>query len=264
MNQVAHIEDRFSVLREALAEVEVAIGPSNFLLEVYRNKGFRAKSMRFLRQGLTHLPSLPVKKSPSRKLRLGYIGQISPHKGVQVLIEAYAKLISDAQGQGGNALHQTQLKLYGDTSQFPDFYRALQRQVKGDVQFMGPFDHNQLDRVYEEIDVLIVPSIWYENSPNVILEAFAYQTPVLASRLGGMAELVADRQTGLLFAPGNSSDLAQKLKMLLDQPELLPELQANIVQPAEIDTEMNEILQIYTTILAERDRSVSCSEDNRI
>lgn len=261
---MAQMENRFSMLRAVLSQVEVAICPSNFLREVYFNKGFSAKSMKFLRQGLMHLPPLPVKKSSSPKLRLGYIGQISPHKGVHVLIEAYAQLVSASHGRSNEALQRTQLKLYGDVSQFSDFYETLRRQIKGDVQFRGPFDHKQLNRVYEEIDVLIVPSIWYENSPNVILEAFAYQTPVLASRLGGMAELVADQQTGLLFTPDDPADLAEKLKMLLDQPELLAKWQENIVRPADTDTEMEEILQIYTSILAEQDRSVSCIREDRI
>lgn len=257
--QVAQMESRQATLRAAISEVEVAICPSHFLLETYLKKGFSARRMQFLRQGLTHLPSLLDKKIPASPLRVGYIGQIAPHKGVHVLVEAYAKLLSSSAGQSDDILHGVQLKLYGDTTQFPDYSQNLRRRAKGALQFMGPFDYAQIDQVYQEIDVLVVPSVWYENSPNVILEAFAHQTPVLASRLGGMAELIADQQTGLLFAPNDPTDLAEKLKMVLDHPELLAKWQENIVQPIDMDTEMQEILQIYTSILAERNRLASGS-----
>jgi glycosyltransferase involved in cell wall biosynthesis len=255
--QVVQMSDRLTALQAALSEVEVAICPSRFLLETYLKRGFRAKSMHFLRQGLTHLPLWPVKKSSLAKLRLGYIGQVAPHKGVQTLIEAYSKLQSDSNGQANDASQRTQLRLYGDTTQFPDFYQYLRPKVRGDVQFMGAFDHKRLAQVYQEIDVLIVPSIWYENSPNVILEAFAHQTPVIASNLGGMAELVTDQKTGFLFAPNNADDLAQKLRMILDDRGMLSQLQQNIVPPITLEVEMGELLQIYQSVLLEKSPSSS-------
>jgi glycosyltransferase involved in cell wall biosynthesis len=207
--------------------------------------------MQFLRQGLARVPLLPPQKSPSTHLRVGYIGQIAPHKGVKVLVEAFLKLAANV-GEGANgATKSVQLKLYGDTTQFPDFYQDLRDKVKGQIQFLGPFDNQKISQVYEEIDVLVVPSIWFENSPNVILEAFAHQTPVIASNLGGMAELVSDQKTGLLFAPNNAADLAEKLEKILDHPTLLSNLQKNIAPPATLETEMSELLHIYQSVLPE-------------
>lgn len=249
--QVAKIDERVAVLQAALAEVDVAICPSNFLLQTYLEKNFEAKHMQFLRQGLARMPLSPPQKSPSASLRIGYIGQIAPHKGVKVLVEAFQKLATNF-GQGANEVTRSvQLKLYGDTTQFPDFYQNLRSKAKGQVQFLGPFDNQKISQVYEEIDVLVVPSIWFENSPNVILEAFAHQTPVIASNLGGMAELVNDQKTGLLFAPGDATDLAEKLQRILDHPALLNELQKNIAPPAMLETEMSELLHIYQSVLPE-------------
>jgi glycosyltransferase involved in cell wall biosynthesis len=251
--RVARVDDRATALQAALGEVDVAICPSHFLKGVYISKGFKARRMQFLRQGLVHMPVLPLKRTSSAQLRVGYIGQIAHHKGVHVLIDAFLKL--------GYASRQVELKLYGDTTQFPDYYRGLQSKLiqtaqgsktNGQIQFLGTFENRQISQVYEEIDVLVVPSIWYENSPNVILEAFAHQTPVIASDLGGMAELVADKETGLLFAPNNADDLAQKLKVILDDPGMLVSLQENIVPPTTLDTEMSELSQIYQSILAGR------------
>ena len=109
-----------------------------------------------------------------------------------------------------------------------------------------------MTQVYAGIDVLVVPSIWYENSPNVILEAFAHQTPVIASDLGGMAELVDDQKTGLLFVPNDAVDLARKLETLLNDPGLLTRLQGNIVSPETLETEMAELLLVYQSVMTQQ------------
>lgn len=262
--QVSQVDDRATTLRAALSEVDVAICPSNFLKQTYLDRGFKAKTMTFLRQGLTKTPPLPFKKSTSTRLRIGYIGQMAPHKGVQVLIEAFLKLISSTP-KSEQTQPQTQLRLYGDITKFPAFYRKLAAQYSlveqngsissdrlGDqLQFFGTFERHQISQVYADIDVLAVPSIWYENSPNVILEAFAHQTPVIASDLGGMAELVEDQETGLLFAPNDAADLARKLAMLLNDPGLLTRLQKNIVSPETLETEMAELLLVYQAVMAQ-------------
>jgi glycosyltransferase involved in cell wall biosynthesis len=247
--QVAGVNNRVAALQAALAEVDLAICPSNFLMQTYLDKGFHAKQMRFLRQGLVHIPQQPPQKSPAPQLRVGYIGQIAPHKGVHLLIDAFLKL--------GPMVQKMQLKLYGDTTQFPDFYHDLQQRVtqtdraQEQIHFMGTFYNQQISQVYQEIDILVVPSVWYENSPNVILEAFAHQTPVITSNLGGMAELVVDQKTGLLFEPNNAGDLAQKLQQILDNPAILDKLQQNIDLPTTISAEMAELLQIYQTVLSQ-------------
>lgn len=241
--RISQVDERQEVLRAALGQVDVAICPSQFLKERYDSQGFKAGQMRFLRQGLVHIPPSPLKKSASSRLRIGYIGQIAPHKGVQVLVEAFRKL--------ENGSSQALLKLYGDVQQFPDFYQKLQALARNhqDIQFLGTFDNQQISEIYREIDVLVVPSIWYENSPNVILEAFAHQTPVFTSNLGGMAELVTDQRTGFLFAPNDSDDLAKQLKTVIQNPQLLVEMSKNITPPPALEVEMAELMQIYQSTL---------------
>jgi hypothetical protein len=89
------------------------------------------------------------------------------------------------------------------------------------VKFHGVFDNRDIAAVHERIDALVVPSVWYENSPITIHEAFLLGTPVITSDIGGMAELVRDGVDGLHFKVGDPASLARTVVRLLDEPGLL-------------------------------------------
>ncbi len=95
-----------------------------------------------------------------------------------------------------------------------------------------------------ELDALVVPSVWYENAPLVISEAFAAGLPVVASRLGGMAEAVRDGIDGLLFAPSDPGDLARVLRALATEPGLLDRLAAGVRAPRPLATEISDLLSL--------------------
>ena len=108
---------------------------------------------------------------------------------------------------------------------------------------------------------LSCPSRWYENSPNVILEAFAAGKPVIAANQGGMAEMVRDGVDGLLFAPGNRDALYDALRRLCVEPDLLSQLRSGIVPPHSVDDEMRreeqsirELLNEHFQLLSQRHR----------
>ncbi|RME97159.1 MAG: glycosyltransferase, partial [Chloroflexi bacterium] len=237
----AEMTRRADVLKTTLASVDIAICPSEFLLNTYHNRGFSAQQMQFIRQGLRHIPNWPVQKNPSSKIRVGYIGQLAPHKGVHVLVDAFCRLPD---------LAEAELTIYGDPGHFAGYAAQLRAAAaeRLDIHFSGSFDNAQVSQVYRNLDVLVVPSIWYENSPNTILEAFAHQTPVITSNLGGMAELVAHQKTGLLFTPGSATDLADKLSTVLANPALLAGWRQNIQPPKSLPQEMEELEQVYRTL----------------
>src|SRR5262249_12682423 len=113
-------------------------------------------------------------------------------------------------------------KIFGDTSVFPDYVAGLRRQAAGlPVQFMGGFERDAMRQVYDQLDALVVPSLWLENSPLVIHEAFMAGVPVIAARTGGIAELVTPVQNGLLYDPTSAGELAAALQSLIDGPERL-------------------------------------------
>src|SRR5262249_34937312 len=116
------------------------------------------------------------RRAPARPLRIGYVGTLVWHKGVHVLIDAVRALPRDTY----------ELKIFGDPTTFPEYSAVLRRQAAGlPVHFMGGFARDRVSDIYAEIDVLVVPSIWIENSPLVIHEAFMAGLPGVGAPIGG-------------------------------------------------------------------------------
>jgi len=129
-----------------------------------------------------------------------------------VLLDAVRRLANDTY----------ELQIHGDEKVFPDYVADLRRRAEGmPVRFMGRFDQAQAMAVYGGLDVLVVPSVWLENSPLVIHEAFQAGVPVVGSRIGGTADLVTDGVNGRLYDPASPADLAAILSSLVDNPEQL-------------------------------------------
>jgi len=114
---------------------------------------------------------------------------------------------------------------------------------------MGGFDNRYILDIFKEIDILVLPSIWPENSPLVIQEAFATKTPVIASNIGGIPELIDDRVNGLLFKAGDSDALYTIIELIKNNTSILDELRKNISLPKDIKTNALEIENLYKSLL---------------
>lgn len=236
------IEARRTFLLEALNRTDRIISPSRFLRRCFVEAGVNSDKIVFVRQGrdFPNLPPEDLTKTASPHLRVGYIGQIARHKGVHILFEAARRLPGAA----------IRVHVYGDTSHFPRYAEELGQQARGDdrLSLDGSFPKEALSQVLRELDLIVVPSLWYENSPNVILEAFAHRTPVIVSNVGGMAELVEHEVNGLHFQIGDSMDLARQLQRIIDEPALLETLRQGIPPVKTASEEMNELAQIYNLV----------------
>ena len=102
------------------------------------------------------------------------------------------------------------------------------------------------------MDAIVTPSIWWENSPLVIQEAFAAGKPVICSDIGGMAEKVRHGVDGLHFETGNPGHLAQLLARLARKPSLIDELSQSVQAPLDTDLRLNDYLKIYADLLRSR------------
>lgn len=238
------IEERRRYLKQILERIDVVIAPSHFLGQKVEEYGFQPRRLAYLPFGLdkTNL-SIAEPGTPSASLRIGYLGQFAPHKGVHLLLSAFRKLAKPPDS--------CELILHGNVSDASPYERRLLRMARNDpaITFAGPYPNAQVGQVLDGLDVIVVPSVWYENRPTVIMEAHATKTPVIAARLGGMAELIQHGKNGLLFEPGSSKSLATELQRLLEEPTLLPQLQAGIQPVPSIEEETATLLSLYQSLL---------------
>ena len=119
---------------------------------------------------------------------------------------------------------------------------------------MGGYNNEDIAKIFSEIDVLVVPSIWYENSPLVIQEAFLAKVPVIASWIGGIPELVQNGINGLLFKPGDKKELQEKMEYVIGNPDFLRKARENIpiIETIEVHTKKMEML--YRELLFKKNR----------
>lgn len=199
------MDARATALRETLAQVDCVLAPTAFARDRTLAFGAAADRTRVLPLGVLRGAACPRRAATRR--RVGFVGTLAPHKGVHVLIEAF---------RGLEAPDAT-LEIHGGTSVQPTYVAALRRAAGGDarIRFHGPFAEGTQDRVLAGIDVLAQPSIWWENSPLTVLEALGAGIPVVASRIGGIPELIPDG-AGLLVPPRDPAALRAALAAIMD------------------------------------------------
>jgi glycosyltransferase involved in cell wall biosynthesis len=237
---VAELAERRRTLREALSFAEVVICNSRFLLDKFAETGFDTRTFVHIRQGLPgERRPRELRPGRGRTLRLGYLGQLKFHKGVDILVDAVSTL-----ARSGSALS---LDMWGPTDEEPAFVEGMKARTDAvpAIRWRGVYGRGGAREVLSELDVVVVPSRWNENSPNVILEAFDMGRPVVTTRLGGMAELVEHGVNGLLFARGDGGDLAVQLQRLVDDRELYERLCAGVLPVRTVAEEMLEVLDVY-------------------
>lgn len=183
-------------------------------------------------------------RNPSGKLRIGYLGSLIPSKGVHLLIEACLKLPAD----------KFTFDIYGAAipyDGFPNYEKELHQKAApfSQVKFHGKYANQDIAKILSALDVVVVPSLWQENAPLTIEEAFLAKVPVVAARWGGMQERLAG-DGGMLFIPGQVDSLAETLQYLIDHPEHLRTLRDSVPKVPSA-AEMTPVWEeVYQELLA--------------
>jgi glycosyltransferase involved in cell wall biosynthesis len=160
-------------------------------------------------------------------------------------------VVLDASARLSRAGVSHQLTLHGgsayQTQETLDlFARALD--AAPDAIHLGAYTRHEQPRLMADIDWVVVPSVWWENDPLVIREAFAHGRPVICSNVGGMAESVRDGIDGLHFARGNARSLEQVMRRAIEHPGLWEQLADGIDRPRTIQDAANEHLALYQSL----------------
>jgi glycosyltransferase involved in cell wall biosynthesis len=198
-----------------LEQADLLIAPSTYLAGVYQAAGISTRIER-LSYGID-LAAVPAEEKPSaphvRFVCFAYMGE---HKGIPVLLDAAERLANDRTIAGRWSLtiagpgHLAE-KLKADISA---------GRFAGAVKYLGQLPRQDAIELMNASDVLVLASVWPENEPVTLLEAIASGTAQLASRIGGIPDLVVDGKSGLLFEPGDADDLAAKLRLYIAEPAL--------------------------------------------
>lgn len=188
--------------------------------------------------------------APSRAnpLRLGFFGQMSPLKGIIVLLAA-ARRLADLKTAN------IQIEIHGDYSnQPPEFQEAVRKGLKEaghNVRYCGPYRNVQVNKLMQAVDAVVVPSIWWENSPVVIQEAYTNGKPVICSNIGGLAEKVRPGIDGFWFDVGDGDSLASLLLKLAHRPELLARSASTLRRPRKTSEAIDGYVEIYRSLLCQ-------------
>ena len=176
---------------------------------------------------------------------LGFSGRLSPEKGISTLVEA-VKLNPELQFAAAGAYD----KIENLENTVPDNFRLL--------GYCGPDD---LARFYNNARAIVLPSVWFEGFPTVLVEAMLHRKPIICSDIGGLSDIVDDGVTGFLVKPGDAQDLAEKMKILWDDPELCKKMgeagRNKAMTEYSNDKYYERLMRVFNKVTAKSDAVVS-------
>jgi glycosyltransferase involved in cell wall biosynthesis len=194
-----------------LLKADMLVAPSEFLRHRYIEWGVPADRIVMIENYVPLLQSVPPRPLPAgaRRAAFGFFGSIGVFKGVRTLVEAFTILRSTL------GCEDATLTLHGVPGYMPRefqlwFETAMRRQAPA-VRWSGRYGRDDLTRLMSEVDWVVMPSIWWENSPLVIQEALTIGRPLIVSDIGGMAEKVRGGLDGFTFAAGDPRALAETM-----------------------------------------------------
>jgi glycosyltransferase involved in cell wall biosynthesis len=244
LRQVGAVAERPAYIRDRMGSVDRILAYTHLTRDLLLANGIGRGKMRVSPYGIdtSHVAHVPTERRPSPTLRVGFVGTLAPHKGPDVLVRAFGLLPPDTDAT---------LSLHGSDRGY-EAYAAELRALAGNnprISFPGPFYREDLAGVLANLDVLVVPSLWYENAPGVIFEAFAAGMPVIATDLGGMSEFVKPGENGFLFALGDTQDLAGQLRTLTEDRGLIGRLRAGIEPVKTVGEYADELIDLYSSLV---------------
>lgn len=248
---VSRFLKREQFTRGMLGLADAFVSPSRFLADRYTAWGIEKDKLFVIENGIAveaAAPARVLQGANPRRNRFAYFGQMTPFKGVDVLIDAVSRIPKELWGEdsclmifGGNLERQP--------IEFQERMRKLIADAGPRVRFYGAYQNAEVPRLMRSVDWVVLPSVWWENSPVVIQEALLHCRPMISSDIGGMAEKVRDGKDGLHFRAGSSQDLADRIAETLGNNQIWEQLRSSMRQPADHLGCAREHLKLYRALL---------------
>ncbi|HEX6884458.1 MAG TPA: glycosyltransferase [Planctomycetota bacterium] len=226
--------------RVMAAVVDLAVSPSRYLADMTRAGGVR--EVRHLHYFIDPIVSGP--STPRAANELVFIGRLEPEKGIEHLLDAMPAILK------GHA--EARLTIVGGGSLSESLQaRARDLGLGTAVTFVSHVPRAELGRFYATSTACVLPSIWSENSPLVAYECLFAGLPMIASRIGGIPELVAEGKAGFTFTPRDPRDLAEKALKLLALPPVERERMSEAMRQRARDFQPTPHLERLEALYAE-------------
>jgi glycosyltransferase involved in cell wall biosynthesis len=236
---------REKYLRDILSlKADLIIAVSHYVKKRFVDHGIPEKKISVVHSGIKALERLQgiAQNQPDGvhdPLIFGFFGPVLPYKGVHVLVDAFNLLPSGC----------ARLVIYGSGDS--DYLLKLMKKANKNVEFKGSF--RDLTDILTGFDVTVVPPVWHDNAPLVVLESLASGKPIIGAQIGGIPDFVIDGMNGFLFKPGDPVDLAEKMKKIIESPELIDFFKKNIEPPKSMRQHAREVSYIYQKLIDTKD-----------
>jgi glycosyltransferase involved in cell wall biosynthesis len=227
-----------------LVQTPLILTPSRFVRDLYVRHGVPESRIRVMALGLDLSPwrrAMPNQADPGNGLRVGYLGSLLRHKGVDVLLRAFRRL----QVPGAS------LAIHGFAMPGDPFISQIRRFVGEDPRagLMDRYHQEDLPAILSNIDVIVIPSLWNETFSIVAREAILSGTPVVASDVGALPEVIQHEQNGLLVPAGDVDALHGALQRLSADEGLFGRVRAGAQRSASriksMENHVDEVDELY-------------------
>jgi glycosyltransferase involved in cell wall biosynthesis len=219
-----------NVLFNYYGMVDLYISPSRFMTEKVLSMGFNPRSILTLPHFVETKGIIPSYSWKNRTIV--YLGRLSREKGIQTLITAVKGL-------------DVRLKVIGSGPVQNDLAHYVTANSMTNVTFIPHLNHDELFSQVRDCMFTVIPSEWYENCPNSVIESFLCGKPVIGAKIGGIPEMVIDNKTGLTFESGNPDNLREKIVALLSEPDRIVTLGKNARSFVETELETEKYYKIF-------------------
>ncbi|MDO9711417.1 glycosyltransferase family 4 protein [Paracraurococcus lichenis] len=235
-------------LRDVLGGFDRILTPSEFARERYIAAGWPAQRVMVMRNGIAPAAPAPHREAPDgRRDRFGFFGHVNRFKGGLVLLEASRRLskagVAHAVTLHGGAAYQS--------DSFREGFKAG-LEAAPEARHRGAYGPAELPGLMARVDWVVVPSVWWENAPLVVQEAFLHRRPVICGNVGGMAEMIRDGVDGLHAPVADPAGLAQVMRGAIEQAGLWDRLVAGIRPPLSVEEAARRHLDLYRDTLGAR------------
>ena len=237
---------REQYIKRMFNNVDHFVSPSQFLQQRYIDWGIGPDRISVIENGQNILEDVPISsvtETESSSVRFAFFGQINPYKAIDVLIGALAGFSKKVKKQVLIEIHGANLE--HQTGSYQQKVKTLMTKYGARVHFHGAYEPQEMPGILRSVDWAVVPSVWWENSPMVIQEAFNCGVPLIVSDIGGMAEKVKNNVNGLHFRHGSAFDLADKITLCVTDRNLKNKLVSGIETPLNITQCIESHLPVY-------------------